>query len=371
MTPRVSDIVDIINTVAPFRYAESWDNVGLQLGDPAMPVSRLMVALDPSASVIEEAIAQSCQLLLTHHPLIFKPLHRIDLSSPSGLLIASALRNSLAIVTLHTNYDSAPGGLNDLLAARLGIADAKPLESSPADELVKLAVFVPLGHEEQILQAVFPFSGVMGNYRECSFRVEGVGTFSPTEGAQPFIGSVGRRESVAEARIEVLLRRTAVAEATAALCAAHPYEEPAFDLVPLLNRSGEAGLGRIGDLDAPVTLDCFAARIKEQCAVGGLRTVGDGGKILKRVALCSGSGASLLGMALRQGADVLVTGDIKYHDARDAEEQGIALIDMGHFASERIMVAGLMDTLQRLLPERGFPDTQVIAAAERDVFSYH
>ncbi|MHC1696583.1 MAG: Nif3-like dinuclear metal center hexameric protein [Geobacteraceae bacterium] len=370
MNPRVLDIIEIIDTIAPFRLAEEWDNVGLQVGDPVAPVSRIMVSLDPGDKAIDAAVAAQCQLLLTHHPLIFRPLQTINFADPSGALIGKALRNSLNIVSLHTNYDIAEGGVNDLLAARLGVVATAPLSVTEIESLVKLAVFVPKGYEEKVSQALFRFSGILGNYSECSFRVEGLGTFTPHEGAAPFLGSIGTREYAAETRIELLLRKADVEQALAALRSVHPYEEPAVDVYPLLNDGARRGLGRIGTLEQPLSLEQFVSRIKEEFAVEGLRYVGDGNRMLGKVALCGGSGSSLLREAHSQGADVLVTGDVKYHDAHEALALGVALVDLGHFASELPMVEGLVSRLESELRARNFVAELMVCTGEKDPFRY-
>lgn len=370
MKPRVFDIIEIIDTIAPFQLAEEWDNVGLQVGDPSAEVSRIMVSLDADAEAIDAAVAHQCQLLLTHHPLIFRPLQTINLADPSGALIGKALRTSLNIVSLHTNFDIAEGGVNDLLADKLGVVSTVPLSVTYSDTLVKLAVFVPKGYEEKVSLALFQCSGIIGRYSECSFRVEGIGTFTPHEGALPFIGSIGTREYAEETRIEVLLRKADVERALAALSAAHPYEEPAVDLYPLLNNGVRKGLGRIGMLKQPLSLEQFVSRIKEEFAVEGLRFVGDGDRMLGKVALCGGSGSSLLREAYSQGADVLVTGDVKYHEAREAQALGVALVDLGHFASELPMVEGLVSRLESELCARGFVAELMACTGEKDPFRY-
>jgi dinuclear metal center YbgI/SA1388 family protein len=370
MTPKVSDLIEIVNGIAPFRHAEEWDNVGLQLGDPSAPVTKIMVSLDACGETVDAAIAGSCQLLATHHPLIFNPLRRIDLLDPSGAAIGRALRNSLNIVSLHTNFDSVQGGMNDLLAEKLGVVSTAPLSITRVEELAKLAVFVPKGHEEQVLQALFRFSGFIGNYSECSFQTSGTGTFKPLQGARPFIGSVGEREYADETRIEVLLRRDDLDDAVSALKAAHPYEEPAMDLYPLLNRGRADGFGRIGELENPMSLERFASEVKQKFGVEGIRFVGDANRMVRRVALCGGSGSSFLREAGRRGADVLVTGDVKYHEAREAGELGLAMIDLGHFASEIVMVEGLAARLESGLQARGFVAELVVCKVERDPFRY-
>ncbi len=370
MNPRVSDIIEIIDTIAPFQLAEEWDNVGLQVGDPSAPVSRIMVSLDAGNEAVDAAVAEQCQLLLTHHPLIFRPLQRISLADPSGAIIGKALRNSLSIVSLHTNFDIAEGGVNDLLADKLGVVFTVPLSVTFTEALVKLAVFVPKGYEEKVSRALFQFSGSIGKYSECSFQVEGTGTFTPHEGAAPFIGTVGTREYAEETRIEVLLRKTDVDQALAALSSVHPYEEPAVDVYPLMNNGVRKGLGRIGTLKQPLSLDRFVSRIKEEFAVEGLRFVGDGDRMLEKVALCGGSGSSLLREAYSQGADVLVTGDVKYHDALEAQTLGMALVDLGHFASEIPMVEGLVARLESELRRRGFVAELLECTGEKDPFRY-
>jgi len=370
MNPRISDIVEIIDVIAPFRLAEEWDNVGLQVGDPVAKASKIMVSLDTGEEAIDAATDNGCQLLLTHHPLILHPQKIVDLATPSGLLLAKAIRHSLNIVSLHTNYDIALGGINDLLAERLGLVSSAPLTVGHMEHLVKLAVFVPKGHEEKVMGALFKFSGFIGNYSECSFLTSGTGTFRPNSGARPFIGSIGTREYAEETKIEVLLREKDVDAVMVALTAAHPYEEPAVDLFRLANRGPRTGLGRIGDIPCPVSLRELAARIKEEFSLEGLRYVGDGDRVIRKISLCGGSGASLVNQASRLGADVLVTGDVKYHDARDAMGLGLGLIDMGHFASEILMVNGLIKRLETEMQARGFMAELMACETERDPYRY-
>ncbi len=368
---KLSDILGIINKIAPPGLAESWDNSGLQLGDPTAAVSRIMVALDATPAVVESALASSCHLLVTHHPLIFKPQKSISTATPQGRLIHAAIKGGLAIISIHTSYDIASGGLNDLLARRLGVGGCVPLRPSPSPELVKLVAFVPKEHLERVRTALFPHAENLGAYRDCSFAATGEGTFTPLDDATPFIGTVGSLERVPERRLELLVCRSGLGRAVKALVAAHPYEEPAFDVYPLLNEGEKLGLGRVGRLERPVSLADFAARVGERLPAPGLRYVGDPAAMVEKVALCSGSGASLLRDAVRSGADCLLTGDVKYHDARDAEDLGIALIDAGHFSSEHIMVADVGERLQSMLTESGYPDCEVLPCrVEYDPFRY-
>lgn len=346
--------------MAPPGLAESWDNSGLQLGDPTATISRIMVALDATPTVIESALASACNLLVTHHPLIFTAQKSISATTPLGGLIHAAIRGGLAVVSMHTNYDCAEGGLNDLLAQRIGLSACTPLQVTSTRELAKLVVYVPAEHLEPVRTALLPHTEVLGAYCGCSFSSPGEGTFTPLEGAHPFIGSLGQQERVAECRLELLVERTAVPRAIKALLAAHPYEEPAFDVYPLLNEGRKLGLGRIGRLTEPVSLASFAARLQQSLAAPGLRFVGDPDAAIRKVALCSGAGASLLRISVRAGADVLVTGDVKYHEAREAEDLGIALIDAGHFPTEIIMVDAVAERLAGMLAEAGFAECEVL-----------
>jgi dinuclear metal center YbgI/SA1388 family protein len=370
MNPRVSDVLGIINIIAPAALAEGWDNVGLQVGNPSALTSRIMVALDAGKETIEAAITAQCQLLLTHHPFLFHPIKKISIADPLGNLIARAIKNDLAIICLHTNFDIADGGVNDLLAESLCLTSSAPLKITSREELRKLSVFVPKGHEEKVLEALFRFSGFIGNYSDCSFQTCGIGTFKPHAGAKPFIGEPGKREMVEETRIEVLLRNDDISAALNALFKVHPYEEPAFDLYPLLNEGKVSGLGRIGELDREVRLETFAETVKEKFALRWLRFVGERRRKIRKIAVCGGSGASLLRDAKRQGADVFVTGDIKYHDARDAQMLDLALIDLGHFAAEALMIRGLEARLRTELADKGYEAEILACETEKDPFSF-
>lgn len=349
--------------------AEAWDNPGLQIGDPAAEVTRVMVALDPTPDVIDSALKASCQLLVTHHPLIFKPLNSISTATPHGASIQKAIRGGVSVLSLHTNYDIASGGLNDLLASKIGLSSCVPLRITATCETVKLVVFVPCDHLERVRSALFPFCATQGVYRDCTFAAGGVGTFMPLDGAEPFTGTVGVLARVPEERLELQIPRTQLPRAVKALLAAHPYEEPAFDVYPLLNEGEKLGLGRIGRLPETVTLGEYAGRLREVLSAPALRYVGDPAARISKVALCSGSGASLLHDAARSGADLLVTGDVKYHEARDAEDLGMALIDAGHFPTEIIMVNEITERLGRALVTAGYTDCHVEACrTETDPF---
>jgi len=366
--PKLSDIAGIINKKYPFRLAEDWDNVGIQLGTLTTEIRRILVALDPLPAVFDEALAQHCDLLVTHHPLIFSPLRQITSSTSTGSSIIKAIRGGLAHLAMHTNFDIAGDGLNDLLAARLQLQGITPLKVSGHVELVKLVVFVPADQLEQVRHALCAHAEQLGNYRDCSFAALGEGTFLPLEGAQPAIGCVGSLERVAEQRLELLVRRDRLTKAVRTLLAVHPYEEPAFDCYPLLNESQAYGLGRIGRLAAPQPLQELARTIGNRLGCRDLRVVGDRSRTIQTVALCSGSGASLLREAARAGADLLLTGDVKYHDAREAEALGIALLDAGHFSTEQLMVGAVRDFLIHSCQAAGYAVEVFGSRCEADPF---
>ncbi|KIH76019.1 dimetal-binding protein YqfO [Geoalkalibacter ferrihydriticus DSM 17813] len=367
--PRVQDIVGLIHALAPPSLAEEWDNVGLQVGDPAAEVRRVLVALDPSHAVMQEAAAADAQLLISHHPLIFRPLKNLTPTDDVGRALLLAARTEIAVLCAHTNLDRARAGLNDWLAEALGLSQTTALQGS-AGELFKLVVFVPRGYEEAVAAALFEGgAGHIGDYDQCSFRTLGRGTFRPGAQSDPFIGSAGgARETVREMRLETVVPREYLQRAIQRMIKAHPYEEVAYDLIALHNRRIDIGLGRLGRLDQPLALDAFAEQVRVALSCQALRVVGDGARQVSKVAVCSGSGASLIGEAARQGVDVLVTGDVKYHEAQSALTQGLALIDAGHFPTERIVVPRLADCLRERLDERGWTTEVMQAKGEIDPF---
>ena len=365
---RIQDIVGLLNTLYPPVLAEEWDNVGLQVGDPTAVVSRVAVALDPSPVAVEEAIKLGAELLVCHHPLIFRPLKQVTTKDETGRLVGIALRAGLSIMAAHTNLDRAHNGLNDWLAQTLDLAETLPLET-PAGLLFKLIVFVPVEHQDAVAEALFDAgAGHVGDYDRCSFRGPGNGTFRPSAGTNPFIGRIGEVESVDEVRLEVLVPKEALSRVVNRLLKAHPYEEVAYDVIPIVNNRTDIGLGRIGRLANASSLDEVLSQIKSALKVETLRVAGPGDGIIKKVAVCGGSGASLLQAASRQGADLLLTGDVSYHDARRAEELGLTVVDAGHFATEHIAVAPLTRALKAEAKERGLDFEVSAVTGEQDPF---
>ncbi|WP_432823576.1 Nif3-like dinuclear metal center hexameric protein [Trichloromonas sp.] len=366
---RIQDLVGLIHKLYPPALAEDWDNVGLQAGDPAAPLERLMVCLDPTEATLDAAQAAGAQALVSHHPLIFRPFKSLTPADETGRILFRAVREGIAVISAHTNLDRAADGLNDWLAARLGVSNPQPLAGGGEGGLLKLVVFVPAGYEARVAEALFKAgAGQIGRYDQCSFQAAGLGTFRAGPGTEPFLGREGVAEAAREVRLETVLPKELLTRVVAKMLKAHPYEEVAYDLIPLANSRPAVGLGRIGRLAAPLSLDAFAGQVKQALDTPALRLVGDPAQRVAKVALCGGSGASLLREAARQGADVLVTGDVKYHEARAAESLGMALIDAGHFATERLMVGELASRLKAEAETRNMNITVIEAEGETDPF---
>jgi dinuclear metal center YbgI/SA1388 family protein len=365
---RIQDLVGLVHNLYDLELAEDWDNVGLQVGDPGAPLERVMVALDAGLSAVKAARDVGAQALVTHHPLLFRPIKRLTPENAVGQVLWAAVRDGVAIISAHTNLDCAVEGLNSWLAERLGVLQGAPLQPV-AGNYLKLVVFVPSGHEQTVAEALFSAgAGKIGAYDQCSFRGRGEGTFRPGPGTSPFIGEPGRSEQIEEIRLETIVPKGRLVRVLEKMQKAHPYEEVAYDLISLQNQVPGAGLGRIGRLAQEMTLDAFAARVKDVLGCDHLRLIGSGHQTIHKVALCGGSGAGLLQAAHRQGADVLVTGDVKYHDARQAEELGIALIDAGHFATEKLMIENVAAALQRAARQRQWEIVFETYAGEHDPF---
>jgi len=367
---RIQDLLGLIHNLYDPGLAEDWDNVGLQVGDLAARLTRVMVSLDPSLRAVQAACDAGAQALVTHHPLLFRPIKRLTPGDVVGQALWQAVQSGIAVISSHTNLDSARDGLNCWLAGQLDVHASEPLQSV-AGEYLKLVVFVPVGHEPQVAEALFAGgAGQVGAYDQCSFRIRGEGTFRPAQQSNPFIGEPGKLQKVEEVRIETIVPQRKLARVVEKMLKAHPYEEVAYDLFPMQNQVPGAGLGRIGTLEQATTLDVFAAKVKDVLGCDALRLTGAGDLPVLKVALCGGAGAGLLQTAHHQGADVLVTGDVKYHDARQAEELGIAVIDAGHFATEKLMIQRVAEALRKAAEKRHWEIDFVTFTGEQDPFRF-
>jgi dinuclear metal center YbgI/SA1388 family protein len=336
-TDTVGAWLQLVHDRYPPADAASWDHVGLQVGDPAWPVARVLVSLDVTGDVIDEAAAVPGTVVLAHHPLLFRPLAGLTPDTASGRTALHAATARVAVVAAHTNLDVARdgAGTSDPVADVLGLVDRRPLTTELRDrDRVKLVTFVPDGHVDAVLDALAGAgAGTIGDYERCAFRVRGQGTYRPRPGADPYAGAVGEVSVEDEVRLEVELPRRRSGDAVRALLASHPYEEVAYDLLPLLD-GARVGFGIVGRLSEPQPLAEVAARIRDGLPAPHLRTAGDLDRPVATVATVGGAGDGLIGAALASGADLYVTGDLRHHVTLDALEQGLALIDAGHHATE-------------------------------------
>jgi dinuclear metal center YbgI/SA1388 family protein len=362
---RISDLATWLEGFAPARLAESWDNVGLLLGDPAATVERVMTCLTVTPDTAAEAVAEGAGAIVSHHPIFFRAVKglRVRDDDPQGSTLWSLARNGVAVLSPHTAFDNTEGGINDGLARRLGLADVGPLRPSPPRGGFKVIVFTPRNDREAVLSAAFAAgAGRIGAYEECSFSTPGCGTFFGTEGATPAVGQAGRRESVREWRVEVVCPADRLAPVLQAIRAHHSYEEPAIDVYPLHPAPVGPGLGRVGRLPQPELLRDFAARVARALPAPGLQLVGEPDRPVALVAIACGAGDDFLADALARSADVLLTGEARYHRALEAEARGLALVLAGHHATER---PGVEDLAVRLAA--AFTDLLVWASRrERD-----
>lgn len=333
---RLRDVVESLDALYPPAWVEPWDAVGLVCGDPDAAVRTVLLAVDPVAAVVEQAVAGGFDLLLTHHPLYLRGTTTVAATTPKGRAVHRLVQAGCGLFVAHTNADVADPGVSDALATALGLREVRPLQPQPTEPLDKLVVFIPTPDADQLLDALTQAgAGNVGDYQRCAWTTTGTGTFQPGPGASPAIGEVGQVERVAETRLEMVLPRSARQPVLQALRAAHPYEEPAYDLLELARLPGRRGLGRVGELTAPMSL---AALLRHAAAVlpataGGVRAAGDLDAVVSTLAVCGGSGDSLLAAAASSGAQAYLTADLRHHPASEAPE-GLALLDAAHWATE-------------------------------------
>lgn len=364
----VAQLLAAVADIAPPALAEPWDNVGLQVGSGDAPVRRVLVALEASAAVVREAARLRAGAIVAHHPLIFRERKTFAEIDPVSRIAAELTRRRIAFIAAHTNLDSVRGGTNGVLLERCGkMADVRFLqEAARPQELAKFTVFVPLTHVPQVIDAIAQGGGgAIGNYSHCTFRTRGTGTFKPLDGARPFIGSAGRLEEVEEARVEAVCPRAAAGRLVECVRRAHPYEEMAYDLIPMEpDHRARHGLGLVGRLAEPTTLGALAARLRRTVPGAHLATVGADAARIRTVAVCSGAGGEFIRTGRVGGADVLVTGEMSHHDAWEARERGIGVVLVGHFQSEVIVCDWLAAELRSRMTAAGAPCEILVSASQ-------
>jgi dinuclear metal center YbgI/SA1388 family protein len=332
---KVKDVIAAIEEFAPPTYQESYDNAGLQVGDPEAAVKGILISLDVTEAVIAEAMERGCNMIVAHHPVIFFGIKRLSGRSYVERVVMQAIKNDISIYAAHTNLDNMRHGVNAKIAEKLGLENTSIL-TPVKDSLRKLYTYVPVTAADKVRESLFAAgAGHVGLYSECSFNTEGLGTFRAAEDANPNIGQAGgARENVPEIKMEVLLPRHLEGPVLKALKAAHPYEEVAYEVVGLLNANQEIGAGMVGYLPEAMDERDFLALLKREMGADGIRYTELRGKKVQKVALCGGAGSFLLRDAIASGADVFVTGDFKYHQFFDAEGR-IVIADIGHYESEQ------------------------------------
>ncbi|WZL74662.1 Nif3-like dinuclear metal center hexameric protein [Clostridiaceae bacterium 35-E11] len=355
MSENARKIVEIMEMIAPSYLAETWDNVGLQIGDLHKTIHKILVCLEITDSIIDEAVSKKVDMIICHHPLLFQPVKAIRKDNPIGKMIHQLVRHDIVLYCAHTNLDIVLGGTNDILAQILNVRETKPLVSMNKEKYYKLCVYVPKPHVEEVRDALCSTdAGHIGNYSHCTFQIEGVGTFKPLEGTNPFIGTCGTVERVSEYKVETIVSGGNLNEAIENMQKAHPYEEVAYDVIPLKNDIVKYGLGRVGEFTEAIRLSLLCEEIKQKLGMKYIRFVGDANKQIKKIGLCTGSGAEFIYDAYEAGCDCYITGDVKYHDAQYATGLGIAVIDAGHFETENIMGRTLVQRLNKIIEEKGF-----------------
>ncbi len=350
---KVKEIATALEMFAPLPLQDGFDNAGLQIGLTEAEVTGVLLCLDVTEQVIEEAVASGLNLIVSHHPLIFKPIKSITGRNSVERCIIKALSNNITIYSAHTNLDNVQGGVNYRIADKLGLTNVRILQPKE-NSLLKLVTYVPIEQADAVRKALFAAGcGAIGNYDNCSYNLEGTGTFRAGESCNPFCGTVGEIHHEKEIRIETILPAYIKNRVIEALIKAHPYEEPAYDIFPLMNDWTTAGSGVVGELKEEVDEKEFLTTIKEIFTAGSVRHTALRGKKIKRVALCGGAGASFAGAALASGADIFVTGEARYHDLFDNTEKMMYAI-IGHYESEQYTT----DILKGIIKER-FPELTV------------
>lgn len=351
---RVGDIAAVIEKMVPLELAQEWDNVGLLIGDPQSRVRNILLTIDVTKEVLAEAKKQKSDLIISYHPVIWDGLKKITVADGTEI-VYELIRSGMAVFSIHTALDAAIGGVNDALAEIVGIADGKPIGDyveSPGRCDYKLVVFVPVESVQKVSEAVFAAgAGVIGNYRQCSFRAEGTGTFLPQEKAKPAIGRKGRLENVQEIRLETVVPAEKLDSVIAAMKETHTYETPAFDVFKLYHRQEKSGLGRIGKLAKPLRVEQIVQGIKKHTGAKTVGIVGDDKRLVEMAAVCAGSCGKIINSVIAAKAELYVTGELKHHHALAAQQAGLTCICLSHSVSERFILKKLARQLQEQIKQ--------------------
>ncbi len=356
---KISEIISFLESVAHPSLQEHYDNAGLIVGDAGTECSGIVCALDATEEVVKEAVSKKLNLIIAHHPIIFSGLKKINEKNYAEKAVITAIKNDIAIYAIHTNLDNVINGVNGKIAAMLGLKNVSIL-SQKENTLKKLFTFVPVDKAEQVRNAIFAAGGgYIGNYSECSFNAERTGTFKAGDETAPYVGGVGKQHQEKEIKIEVIFPAFLESKIIAAMKAAHPYEEVAYDVLNLSNTHQGIGSGVIGELSIPMDEISFLTQVKKISDVPVIRHTKLLGKPVRKVALCGGAGSFLVPRALASGADVYITADMKYHEFFDANER-MLIADIGHYESEQFTIDLLKEILEKKFPNFAILKTEVI-----------
>jgi dinuclear metal center YbgI/SA1388 family protein len=346
---KLSALTAYLESLAPLVYQEDYDNAGLIVGNPDQEISQALLSLDCTEAVVDEAIATGCQVIISHHPIVFRGLKKFNGKTYVERVVEKAIRKGIALYAIHTNLDNMMQGVNARICDTLGLKNCRIL--LPKHNLLKkLITFVPHSHADEVRNALFAAgAGNIGNYSEVSFNAEGVGTFKGNEFTDPHVGEPGKLHRENEVCIQTIYPANLESKIIMALILAHPYEEVAYDLVPLTNQHQQVGSGMIGELAVPTNQESFLFHVKDKMRTHVIRHTAFTGKPIKKVAVCGGSGGFLLKHAIAAGADIFITADYKYHEFFDAEGK-IVIADIGHFESEQFTVQLLYEIIRKKFP---------------------
>ncbi|MRG86616.1 Nif3-like dinuclear metal center hexameric protein [Salinibacillus xinjiangensis] len=364
------ELIRMFEGWVPKSLAMDGDKIGLHVGTLNKKVNKVMVTLDVLENVVDEAIENEVDLIIAHHPFIFSPLKAIHQDQEKGRIIEKLIKHDIAVYVAHTNLDMANGGVNDMLMDALGIQDHKVLIQMGNEELIKIVIFVPDSHQEEVRNALGESgAGHIGLYSHCTFQSPGQGTFKPLEGTNPYIGSKGELEKVDEVRMETILPKSILPQVLKAAQEAHPYEEMAYDLYPLQNEGNAYGLGRIGKLKEAMTLEDFAEHVKSSLDLPALRVVGNLKRKVQTIGVIGGDGNKFVSQVKRKGADVFITGDLYYHTAHDAMGIGLNVIDPGHHI-EKVMKDGVKHKLEKECKDKNYDIDIITSKANTEPFQF-
>lgn len=368
MSNKVADIIRIIEKWIPEKFAVKDDKIGLITGSYQKEVKKIMVTLDVNHEVVKEAAENKVDMIFAHHNPFYSFPSTFISDTPQGRVLTELLKNDIALYVAHTNLDSAFGGVNDVLADMLGLKNISSLVAGWKERYIKFAVNVPEDFEEKVRKALTEAgAGYIGNYSDCTFHIKGNGYFMPLQGTEPFLGKAEELSKVSEVKIETIMNIEKLDKVLKAMLEVHPYEEPVYDIIPLYNDGKKTGLGRIGFIQNPVTLKEFLNLVSKSLGIKDIKYTGDLNRHVYKIALCGGSGMEFLKEAYQKRADLYLTGDIKFHDAQEAKELGIALIDACHYATEKPVVEKAANFLLLNFKE----DIQVIISkVNTDPFAY-